>query len=278
MARRLVLASLLHLALLVPPAPAAAEEGAPRWWHGDLTVGTGFDWSQGDYGQAEETDIWYVPFTATYLFDHFLGSYEWDRFEVEVTVPYLRISGPGDFFRNGSGTEFFAETSTDQGLGDVLLRGTYLWFPEPGCQLPVVELSGRLKIPTANEDRDLGTGKTDFSLSLDLSRRLGIFTPFAGAGYRFVGTPSDSDIRNHAFASVGSAVRLREGLDMGLLYAWSEAATPRRNDSHELVSYLSFRPRPDLKLSPYVAMGLAGYTANYAFGLTLRYTIPRSSR
>ncbi len=275
MAHRLVTASLVLVALAGSPTPAAGEEGAPRWWHGDLTIGTGVDWSAGDYGRDEDTDIWYVPFTATYLFDHFpLGSYEWDRFEVSLTVPYLHISGPGDFFLDGSGNEL-AETSTDSGLGDLVLRGTYLWFPRPGGRLPVVELSGRLKVPTANEDRDLGTGKTDFSLQLDLSQRFGIFTPFAGAGYRFVGTPSDSELRNSAFASVGSAMRLRPGLDVGLLYGWSEAATPDRNDSHELVSYLSFRPRPDVKLSPYAAMGLAGYTANYAFGLSIRYTVPR---
>src|SRR5262245_53179030 len=51
-----------------------------------LRLGTGVDYSTGGYGQANDTEIWYVPFT---------GTLELDRWTAQVTVPYLNITGPG---------------------------------------------------------------------------------------------------------------------------------------------------------------------------------------
>src|SRR5215467_11554119 len=59
---------------------AAAQEGS-------LSVGTGFDYSSGNYGTSETTDIVSVPV---------FGKYEYGRWLFRLTVPYIRISGPGN--------------------------------------------------------------------------------------------------------------------------------------------------------------------------------------
>ncbi|MGH8770313.1 MAG: hypothetical protein ACREV2_03910, partial [Burkholderiales bacterium] len=54
---------------------------------GQLSLGTGIDYSSGDYGADVDTDILYVPLTF---------KYDTERWFYRLTVPYLRIRGPGN--------------------------------------------------------------------------------------------------------------------------------------------------------------------------------------
>lgn len=269
-------ARVLQLVLLaLPAAPVAlAGEPEPAWWHGELSLSTGLDWSAGDYGDPIDTRIAYVPVTARYVFDALpLTSYPWDQVEVGLTVPWIRIDGPGDFFTDTGGALQLRRVEED-GLGDVLLHGTYIWLPAVGSRWPAVELTGRVKLPTANADRGLGTGETDTWLEVDLARKLGPVTPYLTLGYRFVGRPRGTRLDSSWYATAGFSWSPTRRLSLGLLYDWSGAATPDRHDSHELVPYLSYALGPRLTLSPYAVFGLSGYTPEYAVGFSLRYRIP----
>ena len=274
-ATRLSLLLLLLVALQAGAGPTQAREAPEtRWWHGELSLASGLDFSSGDYDDLVDTEIWYVPVSVSYLFDSFpLTDYEWDRLELKITVPYIRIEGPGDFFFDRIGDLRLTEAQ-EEGLGDVVVRGTYLWLPAPRSPLPVIELTGKVKLPTADEERGLGTGKTDYTLQLDVARRFGEWTPFLGVGYRFVGRPPGSRLDGSWFASAGATYRINERVSAGLLYDWFGAATPPRHDSHEVIPYVSLRLSDELSVSPYLVAGLSGHTPDYGLGFSIRYRIP----
>ncbi|MDR4517718.1 MAG: hypothetical protein MRK00_10095 [Nitrosomonas sp.] len=78
-----------------------------------FSFSTGMDFTQGKYGGATNTDIWYVPFT---------GRYTKGPASVRVTIPYLDISGPGNIL--GPGLVDIIDGRTGLGGGDFVGIGT----------------------------------------------------------------------------------------------------------------------------------------------------------
>ncbi len=265
--------------LVSPPEvldPALREEvqaGSLPWWAGELSLAIGGDYSSGDYGQPEDTDMLYVPFTATYLFEQ-LGVTPWggDQLELEITLSYLRIRGEGTVLPGGDvpGGSVFARR-TEDGFGDIYLLATYIWLP-PWEHVPLVEFGVMVKAPTASASKRLGTGKTDVTLELALSDRFGDWSPYVEVGYRFMGSSPQLDLHNRWLTSIGVTYTLSERWSFGLAYDYRQAASDRSYASHELVPYASIRFDKGFRLGPYVAVGLLKGSPDYAVGLQLRWS------
>ncbi len=198
-----------------------------------------------------------------------------DQFELRVTVPYLEIDTPLAFFAATPGTDrpTAAGTRHERGLGDVLLSATYGWFPLDD-RWPGLELTGKVKFPTADEKRNLGSGATDFFAQIDTFKTLGRVTGFATAGYRFPGDPPDGSLRDTGYASGGASVKVAPRAAAGAYYSWWAASSSARHASHELIGFASFRVSERLSIEPYGVWGIAGYVPDYAAGLSLRFRMP----
>jgi hypothetical protein len=90
--------TVLGLALVAKTLAANAEdlernfERAP----GRVTLGTGFEYSSGDYGSTlGDTNDWYVPFSF---------GYSHSNWRVKLNVPYLNSTGPGNVISGGGDT------------------------------------------------------------------------------------------------------------------------------------------------------------------------------
>jgi hypothetical protein len=260
----------LLLALGLCAAPVSAED-VPLWLAGELSLTTGFDYSDGEFGDTHHTTTLFVPVTLAYLFDHFLPTaYGNDLFELKVTIPWVQAQGPGIVGVSSDGS---LPNDRRQGLGDISVGASYLVFPPVRSPLPALELSTRIKIPTAsNSDQKLlGTGGATYTLQLDLYRQFGRVTPLFAAGYRFADASTEFNVRNAAFTSVGASVRVSKSLSAGLLYDWYEQSAKSSDDRHELFPYLTVRLRDDLRVSPYAVIGPPG---DWGSGIQLRYSIP----
>lgn len=257
----------LLLLAAVAASPARAEEAsepppAPRPEPIRLTATTGFDFSTGAYGEPVRTDIWYVP----------LGlKVERHPWVLRVTVPWLRVRGPKGVVVDQGGVVVAGESGgrrSEQGLGDVIAGVSYRIDP-PYPALPFVELTAKVKFPTASRDRGLGTGEFDGTLQLDLSKRFGSFTPFVTVGHRFVGDPPGAHLADTTFASLGLDWRIERRLSAGLIYDWRQTASRRLGDSHELVPYLYWRLGKHVALSPYGVVGFTSASPDAGVGLQL---------
>src|SRR4029450_13931950 len=164
--------------------PALAEDDYR--WH----LSTSFNYLKGDYGTGEDTEIIYVPFTF---------GVRLDRFRLSLTVPYLHqtsqnvvLTGGGVAAKNKKNQPSPSTTTTvsqtEDGLGDILLRASYIVLKERPL-LPEIEPYLKIKFPTADEDRGLGTGEFDETIGVDFSKtffldRLAVYLTLAHTFFR----------------------------------------------------------------------------------------------
>jgi len=270
-------ACLVAWALLLAGSRSARADDDPllRWLQGELQVGVGIDYSEGDYDESIETRMLFVPVSLTYRFDDLaLTPTPRDQLELRLVVPYLRVDGAltaGDRDRERAG-----------GLGDVTLGASYLYYPAP-TRWPAAELRFSAKLPTADEDEGLGTGKADYGLGLTLFQRYGDLVPFASGGYRFIGeNEPDYALRNGATAGVGLSWIVTPRHAVGASYDWRQAVSKRSDresrlvradDAHELSFFGSTRVGSRLRLSPYWVLGLSEGSPDFAVGLQMSVTL-----
>lgn len=238
---------------------AADEAHGPRRYF-RVTASTGLDFDSGNFGTDTDTGIWFVPSSL---------KLEWDPFFIKVTVPYVIVDGDVVLI-DGQPEGGPGFGGTRNGIGDITLSGGYVYFPTSRF-LPVVELSGKVKFATANEDKGLGTGQENYSLQLDVSKQFGWLTPFGAVGYKFIGKPPDFRFNDKLFASGGFSARLGDRLSVGVVYDWAESAVSGRPDIQEISPFASFRFGSNFSIDPYVLVGLTSASPDWGMGVQFRF-------
>jgi hypothetical protein len=245
------------LAALCCPLAASAQD-TPMTFQ----VGLGYDFSSGKYGGSERTTIHYVPVTT---------KVERGSWTVHAVFPYLRIDGGEGVVEGPDGPVLVDEGVTD-GLGDIVFRGAYTVYPWTEW-MPWIDLIGRIKLPSADEDDGLGTGEFDYTVETELTQTFAAFTPFASVGYRFQGDPSGIDLRNVWLASVGGMYEITEDWTAGLFLDYRESTTAFSDEQLELVPFIGVDINDTWKASLYAVAGLADGSADGGFGVQVSYAI-----
>jgi hypothetical protein len=252
-------------ALASPPLRAQDTEAPPPivTEPGRFAVSTGVDYSSGRYGESQKTQILYVPLTVRY---------ERGAWQGRITVPYIRITGPGAAVGGFDGAVVEAARpgpiETHEGLGDVVATGSYLIDPLQAW-MPYLEITAKVKFPTASRSQLLGTGEFDYATQLDVSKTFGDFTPFVDVGYRFIGNPPGAHLQNAVYTSAGLDWRATSWLSAGLIYDWRQTASRQLGESQELTAYGTFRLGRHVRLEPYAVAGFTQASPDFGVGLQL---------
>ena len=266
------------MALVAAPAWAQSSPASSQAETGELadigdtglglSFSTGVSYSSGDYGAPAKTKLLVVPFSLR------ASAGDW-RFS--ATLPYLRIDSPGNIVGGGTGGPIVIDPNAPatrevrKGLGDLSLGASYT-LPSGTLGGFDLDLSGRVKLPTSSERKSLGTGKTDFAVSAELSRTIGIWSPFVNVGYRFYGDPEGFDLRNGPSASVGTTVQLGTTVAIAS-YDYSRATSRATNDAHELFGALSGPLSDRLNWTAYGIAGLSEGSPDYGLGLLITFKL-----
>lgn len=212
---------------------------------------TGFGYSSGDYGLATDTEVFSAPVSL---------SYETEDWSLRGTLPWISIKGPavipGVIGRPSSGEE--------SGLGDFTLGLTSKLIKGPDKLN--VNLSGRVKFHTGDEDRGLSTGGTDYYAQVDLLRSFGSVTPFVTAGYRWMGDSSLYQLENGIFLSGGVALRVAEGTSLGAAYEWREEIVAGGKASSEASVFVFRKFNERWSGSLYALAGFTDASPNHSLG------------
>jgi hypothetical protein len=268
MRNRGILLGLAVLILLLSTAPARAED---RPW---LSLSTSVNYSVGDYGTGEDTTIVYVPFT--------LGVSPIDRLWLSVTVPYIHqttqnvvLTGGGVASRKNQKGKLAqpSGSTTEDGLGDVLLKGSFIVLEEAPL-IPEVAPYAKIKFPTADQDRGLGTGEFDETFGVDVSKKLiGDLFGYLTLAYTFIGDPPGSDLHDSFGWSVGAAYAVIRPLSVFAFLDGATAISPGQDDPLELRVGAELKLAKMLKLTGAVTRGLSNGSADWgaSAGLTLRF-------
>jgi hypothetical protein len=185
---------------------------------------------------------------------------------LSATIPYIRINGANVV--SGDGGPIVIDPNaprvTRDGIGDLTLGANYA-IPEEKLGFGL-DLGGRVKLPVA--ETDLGTGKTDFSVSAEVSKTFGTVTPFVQGGYRWMGDPATIDLNNVFFASAGASVALGKSVLL-VSYDYRQATTNLIDDSQELFGAFSAPLGKRLNFTLYGSAGLSEGAPDYGAGAML---------
>lgn len=230
--------------------PAAADPG--------FSLTTGLDYSTGKYGDVVSTDILYIPF---------IGKYEADKYTFKLTVPYLRITGPGNVVRDVGQIRGSTSTTrtTQSGLGDIVAAGSYNVY-EGRANATLVDVTAKIKFGTADENKGLGTGKNDYALQADLYKTLGKNTLFGTLGYKVMGSPAGIKLNNVFYGSLGVSHKYNQVTSAGLILDLREKASATGYTQQELTAYASHKLGKTWKAQAYAVKGFAKGSPDWGAG------------
>ena len=269
---------LCSVILSVVGGVASQASSAEEWKY---TLGT--DISSGDYGDSADTDIVSSPFTISYSPS--------DKWTFKASMPWTQIEGPGGVIPgadggivvgngngngngrgnagNGGTTTTGTQTVKESGLGDLWLTGTYSL--EPVADRWFFDLSAKYKVPTADEDKGLGTGQADYTLQAEAFTMMGDFSPFITVARKFKGDLPDLEIKDVWYTSVGSGYRLDEQNSLGMSLDYQQATTDTNDPSTELFGYVNHKFSQQWSGMLYGYLGLADGSPDQGVGFQVSY-------
>lgn len=263
--------------LLSVPVAAPAQDN----WQ----IGGSLTHSSGDYGSGSNTAITYVPITIRRLFD---------SGDITLVIPYISITGDCGVTllsgtpnrtggtcptrtittRSGRGiTRTQQARTTESGLGDMILRGRY-YLLDGSDVIPTVALIGRVKIPTADSAKGLGTGRFDETLGLELTQRLpSDFVMFADGGYTFIGHVPGAGFRNQWYYDVGLGYYFTKTLLGSLYYEEWRSVVQGFQNPQVLLWALNWTATKAVRLTSALQIGLSDGAPDYGvtLGANLRF-------
>jgi hypothetical protein len=225
-----------------------------------LTLGAGLHYSSGDYGTSTTTRI--TTLAAT-------GRYEAGAWVYRATVPYLMVDGdtgviPG--IGQARGAPVRSESAS--GLGDIVLSATYAAYYNPASTLGM-DLTGKLKLGTADESEGLGTGEHDIAFLVDLYRTFDAVTGFGGVGFHVLGDSPALPLENAWSANLGMSVKLDERDSVGAMLEGRERVAAGGARQRELSAFWIRKLDRDWKAQAYALIGLADGSPDWGAGLSL---------
>ncbi|WP_243370393.1 transporter [Geotalea sp. SG265] len=283
----LKVAAVTILAIGVTSAAEAADQL--------FSVGLGFEFTSGSYGTPVRTDAVLVPVTVAVT--------PGDRAAFSVEIPWVRQSNSnvmaGQFLQmlgqqtgmatvtgvmgtpgsgsgmTGSGTTSMTTRDTSKaqsGLGDITLRAGYIIAKE-GEIMPQIRPRLSLKIPTADSDRGLGTGKFDEGFAVEFSKWFGDWQSFVEPGYTLQGKASGLSLKNYFSLNGGVGYQLTDSFMPALVIKSSTPLIEGASGLLEARLKLIYQATSQVGIEGYAAKGMNSATADYSAGLTIYYDL-----
>lgn len=268
-------------------ADAAENEGPPHpppQWRVSATV----NYSSGSYGTDSRTSILYAPMTVRRIFRD--G-------DVSLTIPFVSISGTGAVRLVGGvptrtssataspvaalaggpgngkspGSSPLSSSTTDSGLGDIILRGRY-YLIEESTIMPLVAITGRVKLPTADAGSGLGTGEFDEGAGVELTKSLtNRWLAFLDAGYNIIGDAPGTNFNNQWWYDVGVGYDVTDNLNMSVFYEEYCALVNTVSNARDLLALTNYVVNDTVHLTGSLLVGLSNGAPNYGFGGGVRF-------
>lgn len=222
-------------------------------------------YSSGNYGSDVDTTMVYLPVTAKRYFD-------WGS--VALTMPYIWIESSGEY--DSPNEPLLAPTrvpvsESASGFGDLVVKGRYGLRPQSDS-LPGVDLVGKLKVPTA--DDDLGTGEADLGFMAEsyywLSRT---WIAYLDLGINLLGDPPDRNYDNQWLWSLGAGYHPNPRWWHSAYLDYRTSAVDNTDDAASLLYIPSYSAAGGTSIFGVIELGLTDGAPDYGLtaGVTQRF-------
>ena len=233
-------------------APATAQT---------LSLSTGPEFSTGDFGADENSDLLLTGLTAR--LSGKAGS-------VSLSTAYARLSDVSTLVTTGvGGVEVTPDADgSTSGFTDLVI-GLSRTFVAENPNAPIVTLSGSVKLPTANEAEGLTSGAVDYSIRTEIMRDIGPIIGFASIGARLRGESDVVDVSNSVLAGAGFQKSLGDKSATAISYDYRGNAIVGGPDAHEVTALYFHRFTDRLSLAAYAYTGFTDASPDIGFGFTI---------
>jgi hypothetical protein len=260
-------------------AGASAKDMAPDDITG-LSIGVAYDYARGSYGS---------PFTTRTRTTVATVEYARDDYAFALSLPYIRQHGPvGVVFVGGrpvivdgrplvrNGRVVIRPVRANVVMGDVSGMGdaTASFTMYAGGQeldAPLYDLKLSVKFATGDEDKGLGSGKTDYSVQGGVSQTFGDWIVAGSLGYTRIGKVPDAGMRNIAAASADAALKVGSISRVGAAWNFAQSSTKGSANVQDLTLYWSVELSRISRMQAYLLKGLADGSPDFGGGLSLTF-------
>lgn len=230
-----------------------------------LSFSTGVDYSSGEYGTEETTEVISVPFGVRLTVD------DWT---FRASSSYLHVTGPADISEEGAtdgGSGAPVREGTEKGLGDTTISVERA-FRRIGGSNAYAEVSARARLPTGDEERGLGVGTVDYALVTEVGVSSDAGGAHISAGYRFLGQRDDGPERQDGMqASIGAWLPAGNLVRVGAFGNWREASVDGNDDPANAGAYVSYRMSERLRVTFSASGGLSDASPDYMAGIRFNW-------
>jgi hypothetical protein len=153
-----------------------------------------------------------------------------------------------------------------QGFGDVTLTVDYA-LPLGSDKYPIIRTQFYTKLPTADENKGLGTGATDYGVGLSAGKILGSWLVYTKAMYIFTGSATDYRLENYWTWLASGDYAVTNQLLCGIELSGATSPFESSDNVLDLRFNSSYRYSNQGSLGTYVAAGLSEGSADYGLGI-----------
>ena len=249
---------LLGCLIMLQSTISAAQDNDPK-----ITLSVGTEFTSGTYGGDVDIEDTYVPLTAMV---------DYGNVAFRLTVPYLSVDAPeGTIFDSGGEPlPGSGAMTTESGLGDVIGSVTFFDVINSRRLGLAMDITGKVKIGTADEDKGLGTGENDYTVQADFYKFVDKFTWLGSAGYKFRGDPTGVDLNNVLIASLGGTYKFTPDVNAGVFFDYRESAISGSDSIQELSGFVSRRLSEDWRIQVYALTGFTDSSPDWGAGLQIK--------
>lgn len=222
-----------------------------------LTYSVGGHYSEGKYTQQETSSLTYVPITM---------KYKTPRYQVKVSLPWLLLHGAGNEEVTGQANN---GTNKVRGMGDVILQYKH-YMPYQSWLASWVDVGLKLKLPTADEKKGLGSGQADFTFSIDTLTPYQSAVLFSKLGYRVRNDSDSVDYENGAIVEAGIMQKWNNNRP-GILFSHRESAFSERDLIQEVMLFNKTLFQHHRSLFYYIGAGLTDNSSDWMLGISLEF-------
>lgn len=236
-----------------------------------VSLGFGAEFETGDYGGETTLDSLRIPFLIDWIPTPWLG--------LSLEIPYLRQTSSSETVsvggrrmprrgetRTTTSTAVRTETHSESGLGDVTLDVNLRLLAETDTR-PGVGALIYVKIPTADEEKGLGTGEFDRGAGLRTGKIIGDWSVRAKALYVQPGTSALYDPDAYWDWSTSLSYLGNLSLRPGIGVSGGTAAFEGEDDPLEISARLGILKSERTSLSLSLARGLSDASPDWRGGI-----------
>jgi hypothetical protein len=160
---------------------------------------------------------------------------------------------------------------TTSGIGDIIIRGRY-YLVEERDWIPLIAVTGRLKLPTASASQGLGTGEMDEGVGMEVSKRLGDrWITFLDGGFNVIGRPEGLNLRNQWWYDAGVGYYVTNNLLGSVYFEEYRSLVSGRQNIRDVFFAMNYKASSAWRFTGGVTMGVSNGAADYGISVGTSY-------